>query len=65
MYKENLTLLEIETKEIDSILHNASQYYKLDKKRADAIRAFQKSTYLAFKPEEIQNNTTTYSDVEL
>lgn len=64
VYKENLTLSEIETR-IDSILHNASEYYKDDNERAVAIRAFQKSTYLAFKQEEIANNTTTYSDDEL
>lgn len=64
VYKENLTLSAIETR-IDSLLHNASEYYKADNKRSVAIRAFQKSTYLAFKSEDIPNNITGYKDEEL
>jgi len=64
VYKENLTLAEIETR-IDSILHNASEYYKIDLDRQIAIRVFQKSTFLAFKGDPIVNNTTRYNDEEL
>ncbi len=63
-YKENLTIAEIETR-IDSILHNASEYYKADLKRQVAIRAFQKSTFLAFKGQPIEKNNTEYTDEEL
>ena len=64
VYKENLTLAEIETR-IDSILHNAAEYYKADLNRQVAIRSFQKSTFLAFKGEPIASNTTSYDDDEL
>lgn len=64
VYRENLTLAEIETR-IDSILHNASEYYKEDIKRQGAIRSFQKSTFLAFKEQPIEKNNTGYSDEEL
>lgn len=64
VYKENLTLLEIEAR-IDSILHNAAVYYNEDVIRQQAIRKFQKSTFLAFKHIEIENNDTSYSDTDL
>lgn len=64
VYKENLTLAEIETR-IDSILHNAAQYYKADLNRQLIIKSFQKSTFLAFKEEQIAGNKTSYNDEEL
>lgn len=64
VYKENLTLDEIQAR-IDSLLHNASQFYNRNEKRQEVIRRFQKATFLAFKEEEIENNTTEYSDEEL
>lgn len=64
VYKENLTLVEIESR-IDSILHNAAAYYKRDIKRQGAIKLFQKTSFLAFKRQEILNNTTSYNDLEL
>jgi len=64
VYKENLTLAEIETR-IDSILHNAAEYFKEDLKRQSAIRAFQKATFLAFKEQAIENNNTEYNDEEI
>ncbi len=64
VYKENLTLIEIENR-IDSLLHNASEYYKEDLKRQYAIKMFQKSTFLAFKEQGIEKNETGYADEEL
>ncbi len=64
VYKENLTITEIETR-INSILYNASEYYKKDLKRQEAIRLFQKSTYLAFKSDLIPNNNSSYNDDDL
>lgn len=64
VYKENLTLEEIETR-IDSLLYNAAQYYKLDKRRQQAIKRFQTATFLAFKEDDINDNPTDYSDYEL
>jgi len=64
VYKENLTLQEIEAR-IDSLLHNAAEFYKRDEKRQVVIRRFQTATFLAFKEDEIENNDTEYSDEEL
>ncbi len=64
VYKENLTLEEIETR-IDSLLYNAAQYYKRDERRQKAIKRFQTATFLAFKEDEISDNPTDYSDNEL
>lgn len=64
VYKENLTADEIERR-IDSLLHNASVYYKEDDKRQNAIRAYQKSTFLAFEDQEIEKNDFGYTDDEL
>lgn len=64
VYKENLTLIEIESR-IDSLLHNAAEYYKEDIKRQNAIKIFQKSTFLAFKSSVIEKNETGYNDEEL
>jgi hypothetical protein len=64
VYKENLTLTEIEAR-IDSLLYNAAQYYKRDKRRQEVIKRFQTATFLAFKEEEISDNPTDYSDEEL
>ena len=64
VYKENLTLKDIETR-IDSLLNNAAKYYKEDVKRQEVIRRFQTATFLAFKEDIIENNTTEYSDEEL
>lgn len=61
VYKENLTLLEIETR-IDSLLYNAAQYYKEDEKRQQVIKRYQTATFLAFKEDEIDGNETSYSD---
>ncbi|GER57897.1 hypothetical protein ULMA_00050 [Patiriisocius marinus] len=64
VYKENLTLEEIQAR-IDSLLHNAAQFFKRNEKRQEVIKRFQTATFLAFKEEEIENNTTEYSDGEL
>jgi hypothetical protein len=64
VYKENLTISEIETR-IDSILQNAADYYKSDTNRQPAIRKFQSATFLAFKDEQIANNTTIFNDDDL
>jgi hypothetical protein len=64
VYKENLTLSEIESR-IDSLLFNAAQYYKDDKKRQQAVKRYQTATFLAFKEDEIIDNETNYSDEDL
>lgn len=64
VYKENLTLVEIQAR-IDSLLHNAAQFFKRNEKRQEAIRRFQTATFLVFREKEIENNTTEYSDEEL
>lgn len=64
VYKENLTLIEIQTR-IDSLLYNAAQFFNRKEKRKEAIKRFQTATFLAFKEKEIENNTTEYSDEEL
>lgn len=63
VYKENLTLTEIETR-IDSLLYNAAQYYKEDKNRQQVIKLYQTRTFL-HKNEYIENNNTNYSDNEI
>ena len=64
VYKENLTLQEIEAR-IDSLLHNAAEFYKRNEKRQAIIRRFQTATFLAFKEDKIENNDTEYPDEEL
>lgn len=64
VYKENLTLKDIESR-IDSLLQNAAKYYKEDVKRQEVIRRYQTATFLAFKEDVIENNNTEYSDAEL
>jgi hypothetical protein len=64
VYKENLTLTEIDIR-IDSLLKNAAEYYNADEKRKKAIRRFQTSTFLAFKEVEITDNDTGYDDEQL
>jgi len=64
VYKENLTLTEIEAR-IDSLLYNAAQYYKEDENRQQIIKRYQTATFLAFKDDEINDNETKYSDEEL
>jgi len=64
VYKEDLSLNEIDIR-IDSLLKNAANYYKADKKRQGAIRRFQMATFLAFKEIEIKDNNTGYTDDEL
>lgn len=64
VYKENLTLEEIQIR-IDSLLHNAAQFFNRNKKRQEVIRRFQTATFLAFKEEVIESNKTEYSDEEL
>lgn len=64
VYKENLTLKEVETR-IDSLLKNAAKYYKEDENRQVAIRRFQTATFLAFKESPIPDNDTGYNDDEL
>lgn len=64
VYKENLTLQDID-KRIDSLLYNAAEFYKRDKKRQVVIKRFGTATFLGFKDEEIDNNDTGYSDDEL
>lgn len=64
VYKENLTLEEIESR-IDSLLYNAAQYYKRDERRQQAIKRFQTATFLAFKEDDINDNPTDYTDDEL
>lgn len=64
VYKENLTLKEIEAR-IDSLLYNAANYYKQNKERQEVIRRYQTATFLAFKEEEISDNNTEFSDSEL
>lgn len=64
VYKENLTLKEISIR-IDSLLKNAAEYFKKDKKRQKAIKRFQTATFLAFRDAPIDNNETGYNDNEL
>lgn len=64
VYKENLTLKEIEAR-IDSLLYNAAAYFKEDVSRQEAIRQYQTATFLAFKEEEISDNNTGFTDYEL
>ena len=64
IYKENLTLKEIETR-IDSLLQNAAKYYSENNKRQKVIRRYQTATFLAFKEEKIEDNETGYSDDDL
>jgi hypothetical protein len=44
VYKENLTLVEIQAR-IDSLLHNAAQFFKRNEKRQEVIRRFQTATF--------------------
>jgi hypothetical protein len=64
VYKEDLTLKEIDYR-IGSLLKNAAEYYKKDEKRKNAIRRFQTATFLAFKEIPIEDNETGYEDDEL
>ena len=64
VYKENLSVNEIETR-IDSLLRNAAIYYNANEKRQLLIRRFQTATFLAFKEDLIEDNNTGYSDKEL
>jgi len=64
VYKENLSLIEIETR-IDSLLYNAAQYYKEDERRQKAIKRYQTKTFIAFERKEISDNNTGYSDKDL
>ena len=61
VYKENLTLQEIEAR-IDSLLHNAAEFYKRNEKRQAVIRRFQTATFLAFKEDEIENKVNVVKD---
>ncbi len=62
VYKENLTLIEIETR-IDSLLHNASQYYHEKVERQSTIKSYGSITY-QYKSDKLINKTA-YSDEEL
>lgn len=69
VYKENLTLTEIETR-IDSLLYNAIQYCEDDEnrqqidKRYKIIDRYKTRTYL-FKEDFIEDNYNDYSEDEL
>lgn len=61
IFKENLTLTAVKDR-IDSLLENSKMYLKLYPIFKNAIWDFQKSTYLAFKEDVIEKNTTGFSD---
>ncbi len=62
--KENLNLRELE-KRIDRILRDAGQFWHQNLDKQAIIRRFQKYTFLGYKHEEIYNNDTGLSDLEL
>lgn len=61
---ENYSLIELE-QEIDKIISDAGAYFKSKPNRQNIIRRFQKLTFLAYKPDVIQNNDTELNDYEL
>lgn len=62
--KENLNLSQLEER-IDSLLRDASNFWRENPNKQGVIRRFQKYTFLGYRLEEIYNNDTGLSDIEL
>jgi hypothetical protein len=61
---KNASLEEIQ-KEIDEILSAAGKWFYATEKNAEILRAFQRKTYLAYRPDPLPENITGCSDSDV